>query len=139
MVNKIRQQITLPSPAMAIMEVVLFCSVFLATGAFGLNATLVSMIFPMTTFVIIIMFGMIVSGVYRADISRSIVQLYQRTVIGYLIAGVALFFLATLSVSQYYDAKFLGFVLIFSFCVVSTIRPLIVDGVSLSAEDRRAP
>ncbi|MCB1755970.1 MAG: hypothetical protein KDJ38_10635 [Gammaproteobacteria bacterium] len=139
MVNKIKLQVALPSPATGMLELLIFCSVFLLTGTIGLNSGVSSMILPMLVFSAIMMSSMIVTGVYRPDIAHSIMRLYQRTALGCLIAGAGFAILATLSSSACFDIRFSGLVLLFSYFVVSTIRPVIVDTVSTSEGDRRAP
>lgn len=139
MVNKMKRQVTFPSFSTGILEVIIFSSVFLVTGSIGLDSGLSSMILPMIIFSGVMMTSMVLTGVYRSDISRSIVQLYQRTAVGYIIAGAGMVLLAVLTTSEYFDLRFSGFVLLFSFFVVSTIRPVIVDSISTAEGDRRAP
>ncbi len=138
MVNKIKRQVTLPSIAIGLLEVFIFCGVFLVTGIIGLNSAFLSLILPMFVFAAVMMGSMVLTGVYRSDISRSIIHLHQRTAIGYAIAAIGLLILAALSSSDYFDMKFLAIVLLFSFFVVSTIRPVIVEGRVFKQEgDRR--
>lgn len=139
MVNKMKRQVTFPTFSTGILEVVIFSSVFLVTGSIGLDSGISSMILPMIVFSAVMMTSMVLTGVYRSDISRSIVRLYQRTAVGYVIAALGLVVLALLTTSEYFDLRFSGFVLLFSFFVVSTIRPVIVDSISTDDDDRRAP
>ena len=137
MVNKIKKQISLPAPAVGVLEMLILTCVFLSTAAVGLKTGIESIIIPLLTFVFFMMIGMVMSGVYRSDVARSIIRSYQRTVIGYLIAAIGLYMIATMTASQYFDVRFIGFVLFFSFCVISTIRPLIKE-VTHPDGDRRS-
>ncbi len=139
MVNKIKRQVTFPSFSTGLLEVIIFGSVFLVTGSIGLDSGISAMILPMIVFSAVMLTSMVLTGVYRSDISRSIVSLYQRTAVGYVIAALGLVVLALLTTSEYFDLRFSGFVLLFSFFVVSTIRPVIVESISTDECDRRAP
>lgn len=139
MVKRFKRQIALPTVSTAVLEVGIFCAAFLTTGSIGLNRTVGSMLLPMMLFACIMMISMIVTGVYREDISRSIIRLHKRTAIGYSIAALGMLFMTLWSASDLFSVHFLGFVLLFSFFIVGTVRPVIVDTVSTSALDRRAP
>lgn len=138
MVNKIKREITLPSLPIGVLEVLLFCGTFLTCGAIALDSTLSSMILPMLVFAGVMMLSMTLSGVYQAEIARSIIRLHQRTAIGYTVAAVLMVILATLNSSQYFDLKFIAIAFLFSFIVVSTIRPVISDDVTSNEDDRRS-
>ncbi len=136
MVNKIGKQFTLPAPTIGVLETLIFCCVFLSTAAVVLETGGDSILPSLLIFVVVMMVSMIISGVYRSDIARSIVNLYRQTIIGYAFATLCLYSATVLSASRYMDIEFIGFVLMFSFCVLSTIRPLILEAVS-PKEDRR--
>ena len=137
MVKKIRRQFSLPAPSVGLLEILILSCVFLSTAAVGLKSGVESIILPLLVFVVFLMMSMVVSGVYRSDIARSVISSYKRTLIGYLIAGVCLLVVAMTSASQFFDVRFIGFVLFFSFCVISTIRQLISE-VTHPMGDRRS-
>lgn len=139
MVQRFKHQIALPSISTAVLEVGIFCAAYLTTGVIGLDRTIGSLLLPMFLFAAVMMGSMIITGVYREDISRSIVRLHKRTAIGYGIAALGMSLLTLASASELFTVHFLGFVLLFSFFIVGTIRPVIVDNVSMSSLDRRAP
>ncbi|MDO6462275.1 hypothetical protein Q4485_16315 [Granulosicoccaceae sp. 1_MG-2023] len=139
MVKKFKRQIAMPSVSTGVLEVSIFCIAFLATGVIGLHRTVPSLILPMVLFAAVMMISMIVTGVYRDDISHSIVRLYKRTALGYGIGAAGMLIFVLVSTSELFTLHFVGFVLMFSFFMVSTVRPVIVDSISTSALDRRAP
>ena len=138
MVNKIKHQATLPSLPIGVLEVLIFCGAFLVCGTIALNSSITAMILPMLLFTSVMMVSMVLSGVYKADIARSIILLHKRTAAGYLCAALMMLVLTGLSTSEFFDFKFIALAFIFSFIVISTIRPVISDDVTSGQGDRRS-
>jgi flagellar biosynthesis component FlhA len=93
---------------------------------------------PMLLFCAVMMLSMVLSGVYRADVANSVVRLYGRTVVAYAIASGVMFALALIVNSENFSPRFLAIALAFSFFVLNTFRPVIVEGRRGAPGDRRA-
>jgi len=70
------RQISFPTPLRALAEAAMFAGVFVAASKISLNVSMADMIWPMVTVVAIMMLSMVVSGVYRTDITNSIMNIY---------------------------------------------------------------
>lgn len=119
------RQISFPSPLRALIEVGMFAGVFAAAGYISLGLGVSSMLAPMVPVILVIMLANVVSGVYRRDITNSIMNIYVHSAFGFLLASIG--FLATIAIfyPTFADAKFIFFFLFFAFFVSNTIRPLI--------------
>lgn len=119
------RQIRFPTFVRAVTESMMFCCVFLAAGYVSLGYPLQSMLVPMVPVVFIMMIAMVFSGVYREEITHSIVLLYAHSAYGFLLASIV--FLVTISWIEpsYASLKFKFFFLFFAFFVINTLRPLI--------------
>jgi hypothetical protein len=83
------------------------------------------MLAPMVPVVFIMMMSMVFSGVYRKEITNSIMNLYWHSAYGFLLATVVFGASAHWIVPDYANLKFKFFFLFFAFFVINTMRPLI--------------
>ncbi|WP_157736250.1 hypothetical protein [Granulosicoccus antarcticus] len=107
------------------MESLLFCCVFLAAGYVSLGHSVQSMLAPMVPVVFIMMMSMVLSGVYRQEITNSIMNLYYHSAYGFVLAAVIFMVSAHWIGPDYATLKFKFFFLFFAFFVTNTMRPLI--------------
>ena len=123
--DRLIKQISFPSPLRALIEVAMFAGVFTAAGFISLGLGISDMVIPMIPVILVIMLSNVASGVYRRDITNSIMNIYVHSAYGFLLATIG--FLATIAVffPTFTDVKFIFFFLFFAFFVSNTIRPLI--------------
>ena len=119
------RQVRFPTFLRAVTESLLFACVFLAAGYVSLGHSISVMLEPMVPVVFIMMISMVLSGVYREEISHSIVNLYVHSTYGFLLASVIFLVTAKWIVPSYANLKFEFFFLFFGFFVINTVRPLI--------------
>ena len=119
------RQIRFPSLSRCLVEAPLMCAVFLASGHVSLGFGLVEMLVPMVPVVFVMMISSVLSGVYRCEITTSIVKLHVHSAYGFALGTVA--FLVTVSrfFPEYADGRFLFLFLLATFFVTNTVRPLI--------------
>ena len=79
----------------------------------------------MVPVVFMMMMAMVFSGVYRKDITNSIMNLYVHSAYGFVLASFIFLLMAHMLVPEYANFKFKFFFLFFSFFVLNTMRPLI--------------
>ncbi len=132
-VKTVLRQVRFPTFLRAVIESLLFCCVFLAAGYVSLGHSIGMMVAPMIPVVFVMMICMVLSGVYRQEITNSIMNLYVHSAYGFLLASVVFVSTAALIVPDYANLKFKFFFLFFAFFVINTMRPLIsgtdfVDG-----------
>lgn len=123
--DRLVRQISFPSPLRALIEVIMFAGVFVAAGYICLGMTFSQMLSPMVPVILVIMLANVASGVYRRDITNSIMNIYVHSAYGFLLATIG--FIATIALfyPTFTDAKFVFFFLFFMFFVSNTVRPLI--------------
>lgn len=123
--DKLLKQISFPSALRALTEIGMFAGVFLAAGYISLGLGVREMLAPMVPVILVIMLANVASGVYRRDITNSIMNIYVHSAYGFLLATIG--FLLTIGVffPAYADSKFIFFFLFFSFFDSNTVRPLI--------------
>ena len=119
------RQVRFPTVLRAVIESLLFCCVFLAAGYVSLGHPIRAMLAPMVPVVFIMMMSMVLSGVYREEITHSIMNLYYHSAYGFVLATVIFVSSAHLIVPEYATLKFKFFFLFFAFFVTNTMRPLI--------------
>ena len=119
------RQFRFPSLLKGLVELVALGSVFLLAGFISLGIPLVDMLVPMVPVVALMGFCMIASGVYREEITHSIVNLYMHSLYGFALATVGFLLMTRALPSEYATPKFIFFFLFFAFFVINTIRPLI--------------
>jgi len=119
------RQVRFPTFFRAVIEFLLFCCVFLAAGYVSLGHPIHTMLAPMVPVVFIMMMSMVLSGVYREEITNSIMNLYCHSAYGFLLATVIFVSSAHWIVPEYATLKFKFFFLFFAFFVTNTMRPLI--------------
>jgi len=113
------RQFRFPPLLRGIVEMAAMASVFLVAGYISLGAPLVSMLTPMVPVVALM------SGVYREEITHSIINLYIHSLYGFALATVGFLLMTHFLPSEYSSPTFIFFFLFFSFFVMNTIRPLI--------------
>lgn len=123
--DKVVKQISFPSPLRALIEVGMFAGVFIAAGFISLGLGVSAMLAPMVPVILVIMLSNVVSGVYRRDITNSIMNIYVHSAYGFLIASIGFLVTIALFFPTFADAKFIFFFLFFAFFVSNTVRPLI--------------
>lgn len=119
------RQVSFPSFMRALTESLLFSCVFLAAGYVSLGHSVHQMLAPMVPVVFMMMMAMVFSGVYRKDITNSIMNLYVHSAYGFMLASFIFLLMAHMLVPEYANFKFKFFFLFFSFFVLNTMRPLI--------------
>ncbi len=122
---KLLKQISFPSPFRALIEIVMFAGVFAAAGYISLGLGLDDMLAPMVPVILVIMLASVASGVYRRDITNSIMNIYVHSAYGFLLASIGFFVTVGLFFPTFVDSKFVFFFLFFAFFVSNTVRPLI--------------
>lgn len=119
------RQIRFPSLSRALTEAFLFAAVFLAAGHVSLGLSVFEMLSPMVLFVFIMMISMVLSGVYRTEITSSIMNLYYHSAYGFCIASALCVVVVHLLVPQFANGKFEFFFIFSSFFVMNTMSPLL--------------
>ncbi len=119
------RQLSLPSPLRALAEITMFSGVFLVAGKISLGVSLEQMLWPMLLIVGLMMLSMVVSGVYRSDITNSIMNIYVHSAFGFFISTILFLITVAVFLPDYSSNKFVFFFLFFSFFVTNTVRPLI--------------
>ncbi len=123
--ERLVRQISFPSPARAIAEIAMFAGVFAAAAYISLGVGVKEMLVPMVPVISVFMLASVASGVYRRDITNSIMNIYVHSAYGFFIASVGLLVVLALFYPNFADSKFIFFFLFFSFFVSNTVRPLI--------------
>ena len=119
------RQIKFPTFMKGLTESLIFCGVFLAAGYVSLGLDVRDMLVPMVPVVLVMMLCMAFSGVYRPEITNSIMNLYVHSAYGFVL-GCVMFVITVKLVAPAYDTlKFEFFFLFFSFFVTNTLRPII--------------
>jgi len=108
-----------------ITESVLFCAVFLASGYVSLGMPVVDMLAPMVPVVFLMMLSMTVSGVYRPEITNSIMNLYVHSAYGFVLGSVTFISCVKFIAPEFATLKFEFFFLFSSFFVLNAMRPII--------------
>lgn len=121
----VARQIRFPTLVRGITESLLFSCVFLAAGYVSLGYPISVMLAPMVPVVLIMMLSMVLSGVYREEITNSIMNLYVHSAYGFTLASITCVTFVALVEPEYATLKFTFFFLFFAFFVMNTMRPLI--------------
>ncbi len=119
------RQVKFPGLIRAAAESLLFSFAFLAAGYVSLGLALTEMLVPMVPVVFIMMLSMVFSGVYRPEITNSIMNLYIHSAYGYVLASFMFILSVPLIAPEYATLKFEFFFLFFSFFVINTMRPIL--------------
>ncbi|MBX2879841.1 MAG: hypothetical protein KTR32_07910 [Granulosicoccus sp.] len=109
----------------ALVEAILFGGIFLVAGHVSLGLSVPAMLSPMVLFVFIMMLSMVCSGVYRSEITNSIMNLYIHSAYGFCIAAILCVSAAYFLEPQYANLKFEFFFLFSAFFVMNTMSPLL--------------
>ncbi len=123
--EKLVRQISFPSLLRALTEIGMFAGVFIAAAYISLGIGIHEMLAPMVPVILVIMLSNVASGVYRRDITNSIMNIYVHSAYGFALASVGFLVTIGLYFPQYASTKFIFFFLFFAFFVSNTIRPLI--------------
>lgn len=119
------RQIRLPSISRAILDALVFAGVFLAAGHVSLGLPVQQMLVPMVLIVFIMMISMVLSGIYRREITNSIMNLYVHMIYGFCIATVLCISALHLFLPDFAEVKFDFFFLFSSYFVMQTLAPLV--------------
>jgi len=119
------RQIKFPGLLRGFTESLLFCGVFLAAGYVSLGFSVIDMLVPMVPVVFIMMLAMAFSGVYRPEITNSMMNLYLHSLYGFALGAVTFVACAHFIAPDFATLKFEFFFLFFSFFVINTMRPII--------------
>ena len=119
------RQVKFPTFIRALTESLLFCGVFLAAGYISLGVGIVDMLGPMVPIVFVMMLCMAFSGVYRPEITNSIMNLYIHSAYGFVLGSVMFVISVYWVAPEFATVKFEFFFLFFSFFVLNTLRPII--------------
>ena len=119
------RQFRFPPVLRGIAETLIFASVFLVAGIISLGVGVTEMLGPMVPVVLVMMFCMVASGVYREEITTSILNLYTHSIYGFFLASFAFLVLAQFLPEHYSQSKFIFFFLFFAFFVMNTLRPIL--------------
>ena len=123
--STITRQVRFPTFFRAVTESLLFSCVFLAAGYVSLGYSISTMLAPMVPVVLLMMLSMVLSGVYREEITNSIMNLYVHSAYGFALASVTSVTFVAIVEPAYATLKFTFFFLFFAFFVMNTMRPLI--------------
>jgi len=123
--ERLLKQISFPSPLRAVIEICMFAGVFAAAGFISLGFGIREMLSPMVPVILVIMLANVASGVYRRDITNSIMNIYVHSAYGFFLASIGFLITLSLFFPEYAVSKFIFFFLFFAFFVSNTVRPLI--------------
>ncbi len=119
------RQFRFPPILRGLAEALIFAGVYLCAGIISLGVGVGQMLGPMVPVVLVMMFCMVASGVYREEITTNIVNLYIHSVYGFFLATFAFFLLSQFLPADYSRPKFVFFFLFFAFFVMNTLRPML--------------
>lgn len=119
------RQFRFPRAMTGIFEALTIATVFVVAGIVSLGVPVKSMLGPMVPVVLMMMFCMVASGVYREEINHSIGNLYVHSLYGFLLAAVCFKIVVLFLPAEYSSMKFHFFFLFFAFFVTNTVRPLL--------------
>lgn len=119
------RQFRFPPLLRGLVEAAIFATVFILAGLISLGIGWKSMLGPMVPTVLVMMFCMVASGVYRSEITHSILNLYIHSIYGFFLASFGFILLTLTQPAEYSQPKFIFFFLFFAFFVMNTLRPII--------------
>lgn len=119
------RQFRFPEFLRGLTEALIFCGIYLVAGIISLGVSVEEMLAPMVPVVLLMMFCMVASGVYRSEITNSILNLYIHSIYGFFLASIGFILLTFALPPEYSQPKFIFFFLFFAFFVVNTLRPII--------------
>lgn len=119
------RQFRFPKFMRGLTEMLIFCGIYLVAGYISLGISIQAMLTPMVPIVLLMMFCMVASGVYREEITNSILNLYIHSIYGFFLASIGYLLLTFALPPEYAGPKFIFFFLYFAFFVMNTLRPII--------------
>ena len=119
------RQFRFPPLLRGLVEALIFATVYILAGLISLGVGWKSMLGPMVPTVLVMMFCMVASGVYRSEITHSILNLYIHSIYGFFLASFGFILLTLTQGAEYAQPKFIFFFLFFAFFVMNTLRPII--------------
>lgn len=119
------RQFCFPTPFRALIETCMFVGIFFAAGYISLGLSVSHMLVPVVPITLVFMLASVASGVYRRDITHSVINIYIHSAYGFLLSVMGFLLVVALFLPTYADQKFVFFFLFFAFFVSNTIRPLI--------------
>jgi hypothetical protein len=118
------RQVRFPPISRALAEACIFGVIFLVAGHISLGLKVQEMLSPMVLFVFIMMISMVMSGVYRNEITNSIMNLYVHSAYGFVLASILCVATVNLLEPRFANVKFEFFFLFSAFFVFNTVSPL---------------
>jgi len=119
------RQFRFPPLLRGLVEALIFATVYILAGLISLGIGWKSLLAPMVPTVLVMMFCMVASGVYRNEITHSILNLYIHSIYGFFLASFGFILLTLTQGPEYSQPKFIFFFLFFAFFVMNTLRPII--------------
>ena len=120
------RQFRFPKFLRGLTEALIFCGIYLVAAEISLGLSLEAMLAPMVPVVLLMMFCMVASGVYREELNNSILNLYIHSIYGFFLASIGIILLTNFALpDEYAGPKFIFFFLFFAFFVMNTLRPII--------------
>lgn len=119
------RQFRFPPLLRGMSEALIFAGVYLSAGIISLGVGIEQMLGPMVPVVLVMMFCMVASGVYREEITTNIVNLYLHSLYGFFLASFSFILLTQFLPVDYSRPKFIFFFLFFAFFVMNTLRPML--------------
>jgi len=135
---RLLKQFRFPSFAHGFVEVLVLSIVFLAAGYISLGHGVSEMSGLIAPVVTVMMLCMVASGVYRREITNSIMNIYVHSLYGFVLASFAFIVTVYVLAPEYLTGKFVFFFLFFAFFVVNTLRPLISGADFREGSDQRS-
>ena len=111
--HTIVRQFRFPPLLRGLAEAMIFASVYLMAGVISLGISIDAMMAPMVPIVLLMMFCMVASGVYRDEITHSILNLYIHSIYGFFLASIGFVFMTLFLPEPYSQPKFIFFFLFF--------------------------
>lgn len=123
--KRLFRKVSFPNVAQAVVECLMFGCVFLAAAYVSLDFGIQQMLPGLVPLVVIMMASMVISGVYRAELTSNIMKVYFHSLYGFGIALLLILLFLNIFMPQFVDTKFIVFFVFFAFFVTGTVRPLI--------------
>lgn len=131
------RQIRFPTLLRGIFEGAVLGCVFLAAGHSVLGIAVRDLLSPMVPSVVLVLLSLVLSGVYRTDITNSIMNIYVHAAYGFVLYAIAFVPLVLMTIPELANGRFLFFFLFFAFFAFSTVSPLMSGTDFLDGGGRR--
>lgn len=114
-----------PSPPRCLVELAMLAAVFLVAGHVSLGHGVGEMLGPMIPVVLVMVLCSVASGVYRPEITGSVIALYVHSIYGFVAAATLFVAFVSALAPVYASPRFVFFFLFLAFFVTHTVRPLL--------------